>query len=117
MCLSASRSSASNWNLAHCLGRVCGPMRYASSPPAFMRGVPPVLKLVAGGSPSPTYLSQKSAKNKDGKHRKIILFDALLRGIRTPPVTSVRTGDTPLTSAGGEGGCAASPSNSDLSVH
>ena len=45
-----------------------------------------------GGSSSPTYLSQKSTKNKDGKHRKIILFNALQPGIRTPPVPALAQG-------------------------
>ena len=31
-----------------------------------------------GGSTLPAYLSQKSVKNKNGKRRKIMLFDALL---------------------------------------
>ena len=55
-----------------------------------------------GGSTLPAYLSQKSVKNKNGKRRKIMLFDALLPGIRTPPDTSVRTGITPLINAGGK---------------
>ena len=40
----------------------------------------------AGGSPSTTYLSQKGAKNPYSKHRKRILFGALLSGIHTPPI-------------------------------
>ena len=44
-----------------------------------------------GGSPSSAYLSQKRAK-KNSKHRKIILFDALLPGIRTPPVPALAQG-------------------------
>ena len=52
------------------------------------------------GSPSSAYLSQKRAK-KNSKHRKIILFDALLPGIRTPPVPALAQGH-PLTSAGGK---------------
>ena len=55
-----------------------------------------------GGSTLPAYLSQKSVKNKNGKRRKIMLFDALLPGIRTPSDTSVRTGITPLINAGGK---------------
>ena len=55
-----------------------------------------------GGSPSPAYLPQKGTKNKDGKRRKIMPLYALPPGIRTPPATSLRTGGTPLTSAGGK---------------
>ena len=40
----------------------------------------------AGGSPSTTYLSQKGAKNPYSKHRKRILFGALLSGIHTSPI-------------------------------
>ena len=95
---------------------VRGWMRYAALPPAFMRGVPPVRKLVAGGVRYPHLFHKKRTRNKDGKNRKVMLFYALLPEIRTPPATSVGTGGTPLTSAGGEGGCAASPTNSNLSV-
>ena len=44
-----------------------------------------------GGSLSSAYLSQKRTK-KNSKHRKIILFDALLPGIRTPPVPALAQG-------------------------
>ena len=66
-------------------------MRYAALPPAFMRGVVRVAHTGTGGSPSSAYLSQKRAK-KNSKHRKIILFDALLPGIRTPPVPALAQG-------------------------
>ena len=56
-----------------------------------------------GGSSSPTYLSQKRTKNKDGKYRKIILLNALQPGIRTPPVTSVRYFRHPPRKRGGQG--------------
>ena len=77
-------------------------MRYTALPPALVRGVVRVAHTGTGGSPSPTYLSQKRTRNKDGKYRKIILFNALQPGIRTPPATSVRTGGTPLVNAGGK---------------
>ena len=70
---------------------VCGWMRYAALPPAFMRGVVRVAHTGTGGSPSSAYLSQKRAK-KNSKHRKIILFDALLPEIRTPPVPALAQG-------------------------
>ena len=70
---------------------VCGWMRYAALPPAFMRGVVRVAHTGTGGSPSSAYLSQKRTK-KNSKHRKIILFDALLPGIRTPPVPALAQG-------------------------
>ena len=69
-------------------------MRYAALPPAFMRGVVRVAHTGTGGSPSYAYLSQKRAK-KNSKHRKIILFDALLPGIRTPPVPALAQGHPP----------------------
>ena len=87
-----------NWEFAGQL-RCAG---FPASPPALVRGVPPVRFPGAGGSPSPAYLSQKGAKNKNSKHRKIILYDTLLPGIRTPPSLRWRR-DTPLTSAGGRG--------------
>ena len=77
-------------------------MRYTALPPALVRGVVRVAHTGTGGSSSPTYLSQKRTRNKDGKYRKIILFNALQPGIRTPPATSVRTGGTPLVNAGGK---------------
>ena len=46
----------------------------------------------AGGSPSSAFVSQKGAKNKNSNHRKIILFDALVPGIRTPPVPALAQG-------------------------
>ncbi len=56
-----------------------------------------------GGSPSPTYLSKKDA---DTRYIRQIQKDnavyALLPEICTPPATSLRTGGTPLTSAGGK---------------
>ena len=70
--------------------------------PRTCEGVVRVAHTGTGGSSSPTYLSQKRTRNKDGKYRKIILLNALQPGIRTPPVTSVRTGDTPLVNAGGK---------------
>ena len=70
--------------------------------PRTCEGVVRVAHTGTGGSSSPTYLSQKRTRNKDGKYRKIILFNALQPGIRTPPATSVRTGDTPLVNAGGK---------------
>ena len=78
------------------------PMRYASLPPALVRGVAPVRLSGAGGSSSPAYPSQKSAKYKNGKHRKIMLFYALLLEIRTPPVPVCATLTTPLVNAGGK---------------
>ena len=56
----------------------------------------------AGGSSSPAYPSQKSAKYKNGKHRKIMLFYALLPEIRTPPVPVCATLTTPLVNGGGK---------------
>ena len=79
------------------------PMRYASLPPALVRGVAPVRLSGAGGSSSPAYPSQKSAKYKNGKHRKIMLFYALLPEIRTPPGTSVRYSYYPPRKRGGQG--------------
>ena len=55
-----------------------------------------------GGSSSPAYPSQKSAKYKNGKHRKIMLFYALLPEIRTPPVPVCATLTTPLVNGGGK---------------
>ena len=87
-----------NWNLAARFGkravRRLAPRVYEGGVTSAHTG--------DGGSPSPTYLSQKSAKNKDGKHRKIILFDILLSGICTPPAPVYATFGTPLTSAGGK---------------
>ena len=80
---------------------VYGAMRYAALPPAFMRGVVRVAHTGTGGSPSSAYLSQKRAK-KNSKHRKIILFDALLPGIRTPPVPALAQGHPPHK-CGGQG--------------
>ena len=95
--------SADNWEFAGLFGQWCAvSMRYTALPPALVRGVVRVAHTGTGGSSSPTYLSQKRTKNKDGKYRKIILLNALQPGIRTPPVTSVRTGDTPLVNAGGK---------------
>ena len=56
----------------------------------------------AGGSSSPAYPSQKSAKYENGKHRKIMLFYALLPEIRTPPVPVCATLTTPLVNGGGK---------------
>ena len=53
------------------------------------------------GSPSSAYLSQKRTK-KNSKHRKIILFDALLPGIRTPPIPALAQGHPPHK-CGGQG--------------
>ena len=55
-----------------------------------------------GGSSSPAYHSQKSTKNKNCKHRKIMLFYALLPEIRTPPVPVCATLTTPFVNAGGK---------------
>ena len=94
--------SAGNWNLQGCLGSGgrcrCGTR---PCPPALVRGVVPVRRLVPGGSASPAYPSQKSAKNKNGKHRKITLFTLCFRKFVLPPSLRWRR-DTPLTSAGGE---------------
>ena len=88
-----------NWNLAGCYGarvdRRLAPRVYEGGATSSQTG--------GGGSPSPVNLSQKGAKNKDGKHRKIILFDALLWGICTPPGTSVRYSYHPPHKCGGRG--------------
>ena len=55
-----------------------------------------------GGSPSSAFVSQKGAKNKNSNHRKIILFDALVPGIRTPPVPALAQGHPPHK-CGGQG--------------
>ena len=74
---------------------VRGWMRYAALPPAFMRGVPPVRKLVAGGVRYPHLFHKKRTRNKDGKNRKVMLFYALLPEIRTPPVPALAQGHPP----------------------
>ena len=66
--------------------------RLDALPPAFTRGVAKVAHTGAGGSPSFAFVSQKGAKNKNSNHRKIILFDALVPGIRTPPVPALAQG-------------------------
>ena len=66
--------------------------RLDALPPAFTRGVARVAHTGAGGSPSSAFVSQKGAKNKNSNHRKIILFDALVPGIRTPPVPALAQG-------------------------
>ena len=71
-------------------------------PPAFTRGVARVAHTGAGGSPSSAFVSQKGAKNKNSNHRKIILFDALVPGIRTPPVPALAQGRPPHK-CGGQG--------------
>ena len=103
MCVSVSCSKNINWVFAEMFGQWRSvSIRYTALPPALVRGVVRVAHTGTGGSSSPTYLSQKRTRNKDGKYRKIILLNALQPGIRTPPVTSVRTGDTPLVNAGGK---------------
>ena len=103
MCVSVSRSKNTNWVFAEMFGQWrSASIRYTALPPALVRGVVRVAHTGTGGSSSPTYLSQKRTRNKDGKYRKIILFNALQPGIRTPPATSVRTGGTPLVNAGGK---------------
>ena len=82
--------------------RVRASMRYAVLPPAFTRGVPPVRFPGGGGSPSITYLYTKRFEEQGCKHRKIMLFYALLSEIRTPPAPVCATFGTPLTSAGGK---------------
>ena len=77
-------------------------MRYAALPPAFTRGVVRVAHTGTGGSPSSAFVSQKGAKNKNSNHRKIILFDALVPGIRTPPVPALAQGHPPHK-CGGQG--------------
>ena len=76
--------------------------RLDALPPAFTRGVARVAHTGAGGSPSSTFVSQKGAKNKNSNHRKIILFDALVPGIRTPPVPALARGHPPHK-CGGQG--------------
>ena len=87
--------SVDNWEFAGLFGQWCAvSMRYTALPPALVRGVVRVAHTGTGGSPSSAYLSQKRAK-KNSKHRKIILFDALLPGIRTPPVPALAQGHPP----------------------
>ena len=76
--------------------------RLDALPPAFTRGVARVAHTGAGGSPSSAFVSQKGAKNKNSNHRKIILFDALVPGIRTPPVPALAQGHPPHK-CGGQG--------------
>ena len=76
--------------------------RLDALPPAFTRGVAKVAHTGAGGSPSSAFVSQKGAKNKNSNHRKIILFDALVPGIRTPPVPALAQGHPPHK-CGGQG--------------
>ena len=91
--------------------------RLDALPPAFTRGVAKVAHTGAGGSPSSAFVSQKGAKNKNSNHRKIILFDALVPGIRTPPVPALAQGHPPHK-CGGQGiyplAYQNSPTNSNL---
>ena len=93
--------------------------RLDALPPAFTRGVARVAHTGAGGSPSSAFVSQKGAKNKNSNHRKIILFDALVPGIRTPPVPALAQGHPPHK-CGGQGvyppAYQNSPTNSNLSL-
>ena len=94
--------SAGNWEFAGLFGQWCAvSMRYTALPPAFTRGVVRVAHTGTGGRASPAYPSQKSAKNKNGKHRKITLFTLCFRKFVLPPSLRWRR-DPPLTSAGGE---------------
>ena len=89
---------AINWNLTTSFGaRVVSRLA-----PRTCEGGGTSAHTGTGGSSSPAYPSQKSTKNKNCKHRKIMLFYALLPEIRTPPATSLRTGGTPLVNAGGK---------------
>ena len=95
-------STLTNWEFVGLFGQWRAvPMRYTSLPPALVRGVVPVRLSGTGGSASPAYPSQKSAKNKNGKHLKIMLFALCFRKFVLPPSLRWRR-DTPLTSAGGK---------------
>ena len=94
--------SADNWEFAGLFGQWCAvSMRYTALPPRTCEGGGTSPQTGTGGSASPAYPSQKSAKNKNGKHRKIMLFTLCFRKFVLPPSLRWRR-DTPLTSAGGK---------------
>ena len=77
-------------------------MRYASSPPALVRGVPPVRRPGGGGSTSSACLSQESVKNRTGNTERSFYFTFCCREFALPPIPVCATLITPLVNEGGK---------------
>ena len=74
-----------NWNLLSCLGSGVRVDAVRGLAPRIYEGGATSSQTGGGGSPSPTSLSQKRTRNKDGKYRKVILFTLCFRKFVLPP--------------------------------